>query len=126
MKPGKTGLDRLVNATCNSMKGLKSCWIHEAAFRQDVALCMALFLSSFFVATSPQQWLLLIFPLIMLLITELLNSAIENVVDRIGPERHELSGRAKDAGSAAVFLCLLLIALSWVIAIWQNFIRLES
>ncbi len=126
MKPGKTGLGRLVDATCNSMKGLKACWRHEAAFRQDVALSIVLFFSSFFVASSPQQWLLLIFPLILLLITELLNSAIENVVDRIGPERHELSGRAKDAGSAAVFLCLLLIALSWIITIWQNFIRLES
>jgi diacylglycerol kinase (ATP) len=123
MKPGKTGVARIIDATHNSMKGLKACWIHEAAFRQDVALSAVLFLSSFFVATSPEQWLLLIFPPFLLMITELLNSAIENVVDRIGHERHELSGRAKDVGSAAVFLCLCLTTLVWFVVIWRNFFQ---
>src|SRR3990172_4378073 len=123
MKPGKTGVARIIDATHNSMKGLKACWTHEAAFRQDVAISIVLFFSSFFVAANLQQWLLLIFPLLMLAITELLNIAIENVVDRIGPEQHELSGRAKDVGSAAVFICLLLTALCWIVIIWQNFFQ---
>ena len=76
-------------------------------------LSAILALASFFVAKNPQQWLLLIFPLLLLLIVELLNSAIENVVDRVGREHHELSGRAKDMGSAAVFLSLLLIGVCW-------------
>jgi diacylglycerol kinase (ATP) len=64
---------------------------------------------------------LLIAPLFLLLIVELLNSAIENVVDRIGDERHELSGRAKDMGSAAVLICLLMTGLAWCAIGWKNF-----
>ena len=121
MKPGKTGLARIIDATYYSMKGLKACWIHEAAFRQNVALAIVLLLLSFVVAKNASQWLLLVLPLFLLLITELLNSAIEAVVDRIGPERHDLSGRAKDAGSAAVFLCLVLIGVCWLATLWQNY-----
>jgi len=121
MKPGKTGLARIIDATNYSMKGLKACWIHEAAFRQNVAVFVVLFFFSFVVAESLAQWLLLVFPLFLLLITELLNSAIEAVVDRIGHEPHDLSGRAKDVGSAAVFLCLILIGLCWVVTLWQNY-----
>mgnify|MGYP001817128937 FL=1 len=69
------------------------------------------------------EWVLLIAPLMLLLIVELLNSAVEATVDRIGDERHELSGRAKDMGSAAVLLCLLLTALTWVPLVVQ---RIES
>ncbi len=121
MKPGKTGIARLIDATGYSMQGLSACWRSEAAFRQEVALCLVLFPSAFFLAANVEQWLLLIFPLFLLLIVELLNSAIEATVDRIGPERHELSGRAKDIGSAAVFICLLLIGLCWASLIWKNF-----
>ena len=123
MKPGKTGLARIIDATRHSMRGLKACWVHEAAFRQDVALSFILFCLSFFVAADLSQWFLLIFPPILLQIVELLNSAVENVVDRIGPEHHELSGRAKDVGSAAVFVCLVLIALTWTVIIWHNFLK---
>jgi diacylglycerol kinase (ATP) len=121
LKPGKTGLERLIDATRYSLQGLRACWVNEAAFRQEFALCAVLLPAAFFVASSPVQWLLLTTPLFLLLIVELLNSAVEQVVDRIGPERHELSGRAKDMGSAAVLLCLLLTAVSWAAIGWSNF-----
>jgi diacylglycerol kinase (ATP) len=121
MKPGKTGLRRLIDATGYSLEGIRSCWRHEAAFRQEVALCAVLFPISFFVARSVEQWLLLIGPLFLLLMVELLNSAVENVVDRISDDYSELSGRAKDTASAAVFFCLFLIAFSWAAIAWNNF-----
>jgi diacylglycerol kinase (ATP) len=121
MKPGRTGLARIFLATGHSMNGLKACWKFEAAFRQNAVLALVLFILSFFVARSPEQWLLLVLPPILLLIVELLNSAIENTVDRIGRETHELSGRAKDMSSAAVFLCLVLIGLCWLTICWANF-----
>ena len=123
MKPGKTGLRRLLDATGYSMKGIGAIWRNEAAFRQEVALALVLLPLSFFLAANPLQWLLLVAPLVLVLVVELLNSAIESVVDRIGPERHELAGRAKDMGSAAVFFCIVLIVLSWGTIAWQNFTR---
>lgn len=122
MKPGRNGLARLWDASLNSLRGLRSCWANEAAFRQEIALLAVLVPLSFFVARSIEQWLLLTAPLLLLLIVELLNSAIEATVDRIGPERNELSGRAKDLGSAAVLLCQVLIALTWATVAWRNFV----
>lgn len=120
MKPAKSGLKRLIDATGYSLQGLGACWVNEAAFRQEVALCLVLLPLSFFVARSMEQWLLLTAPLLLLLIVELLNSAVEHVVDRIGPELHPLSRQAKDMGSAAVLLCLLLTGLSWGAIGWKN------
>lgn len=121
MKPGKSGLTRLIEATGHSIRGLKACWQHEAAFRLDVILGLILFTLSFFLAESTTQLLALIAPLFLLLIVELLNSAIEATVDRIGREQHEMSGRAKDIASAAVMLCLFLIAATWGAIAWTNF-----
>jgi len=121
MKPGKSGMARLFDAAGYSIKGIRAAWRNEAAFRQEVALCVVLFPLSFFVARSIEQWLLLTTPLFLLLIVELLNTAIENVVDRIGSERHDLSGRAKDMGSAAVLVCLLMLAVAWLSIGWNNF-----
>jgi diacylglycerol kinase (ATP) len=121
MKPGKTGFARLFDAAGYSYKGIADCWKFEAAFRQEVAICVVLFALSFFVARTVEQWLLLISPLFLLLMVELLNSAIENVVDRVGDDFHELSGRAKDMASASVLFCLVLIALSWFTIAWKNF-----
>lgn len=121
MKPGKSGMARLFDAAGYSIKGIRAAWRNEAAFRQEVALCAVLFPLSFLVARSIEQWLLLITPLFLLLIVELLNTAIENVVDRIGHERHDLSGQAKDMGSAAVLVCLLMLAVSWFSIGWKNF-----
>jgi diacylglycerol kinase (ATP) len=121
VKPGKTGLARLIDATGYSIKGIRACWRNEAAFRQEVLLVIVLLPLSLLVAKSIEQWLLLVTPLFLLLIVELLNSAVENVVDRIGQELHKLSGRAKDMGSAAVLICLLLTGTSWVAIAWKNF-----
>ena len=121
MKPGKTGLRRLLDATRSSARGIRACWRNEAAFRQEVLLTGVLLPFSFLVADSIEQWLLLVAPLLVLLIVELLNSAIENVVDRIGHEFNDLSGRAKDMGSAAVLLCLVLVFVSWAGIAWKNF-----
>ena len=121
MKPGKTGLRRLLDATRYSASGIRACWKNEAAFRQEVLLTAVLLPLSFLVADSIEQWLLLVAPLLVLLIVELLNSAIENVVDRIGHEFNDLSGRAKDMGSAAVLLCLVLASVSWAGIAWKNF-----
>jgi diacylglycerol kinase (ATP) len=121
MNPGKTGIARIIAAAGHSINGMKACWEHEAAYRQDVALSLVLFIASFFVAKSASQWLLLISPLFLLLIVESLNSAIEAAVDRISTEYHDLSGRAKDIASAAVFFCLCLIVVSWGAIAWTNF-----
>jgi len=120
MKPGRTGIMRIFDATGHSFRGIRACWENEAAFRQDVLLVVALFLASFFLANSVEQWLLLVIPLVLILIVELLNSAVENTVDRIGEERHVLSGRAKDMGSAAVLFCHVVIGLSWITIAWKN------
>jgi diacylglycerol kinase (ATP) len=121
MKPGKKGLERIIDASAYSMQGLRSAWKNEAAFRQEIFAIAILAPLSFFVARDPVQWLLLVAPLFLILVVELLNSAIESVVDRIGPERNDLSGRAKDMGSAAVLFCIVLIGLSWGTILWQNY-----
>lgn len=121
MKPAKTGIARVIDATGYSIRGLRACFANEAAFRQEMAVVVVMFPLSFFIARTTVQWLLLVAPLFLLLIVELLNSAVESVVDRIGREPHELSGRAKDMGSAAVLLCLLLIGCCWGGVIWENF-----
>ncbi|MFB2857025.1 MULTISPECIES: diacylglycerol kinase [Aeromonas] len=112
-KPGATGVTRIINATGYSMKGLKSAWINEAAFRQELMLILLLMPLAFWIGDSLNQILLLITISWLVVIVEILNSAVEAVVDRIGSEHHELSGRAKDLGSAAVFIALALNALVW-------------
>ena len=121
MKPGLTGIKRINAASKNSMKCIRDAWHYESAFRQDAFISVVLLLLSFLLARTVVEWIILILPLFVLLIVELLNSAIENVVDRIGPERHELSGRAKDMGSSAVFFCLILIAVVWLGMAWSRF-----
>jgi diacylglycerol kinase (ATP) len=120
MKPGRSGISRLLYATRWSFRGLRAGWSHEAAFRQEVALIVVLLPLSVLLARDVMQWLLLVLPLLALLTVELVNSAIEAVVDRIGEEFNELSGRAKDLGSAAVFICLLAGAVSWLAIAYQN------
>lgn len=121
MKPGLGGFARIIAATGNSIRGIRDAWQHESAFRQDVALSAVLLLISFWLAQNLVEWLILIFPLFLLLIVEILNSAIENTVDRIGDEHHILSGRAKDMASSAVMFCLILIAIVWLSMTWSRF-----
>ncbi|MBL0458531.1 diacylglycerol kinase [Aeromonas enteropelogenes] len=119
-KPGATGVTRIIKATGYSMKGLKSAWINEAAFRQELMLILLLMPLTFWVGETLNQILLLVIISWLVVIVEVLNSAIEAVVDRIGPEHHELSGRAKDLGSAAVFIALALNALVWGALVGRN------
>jgi len=113
-KPGNTGLYRVFKATIYSMQGLKSAWRHEAAFRQELLLILFLTPLAFWLGEGMTQKLLLLLVSWLVVIVEVLNSGIEAVVDRIGSEHHELSGRAKDLGSAAVFLSLMLSLVVWI------------
>ncbi|HHQ4576165.1 TPA: diacylglycerol kinase [Aeromonas hydrophila] len=119
-KPGATGVTRIINATGYSMKGLKSAWINEAAFRQELMLILLLMPLAFWIGDTLEQILLLVCISWLVVIIEVLNSAVEAVVDRIGSEHHELSGRAKDLGSAAVFIALALNALVWGALVGRN------
>ena len=109
------GIQRLVAAWSNSRAGLKACWQHEEAFRQEVIISLIAIPLALYLGESAVERSILIGSLLLLLVIELLNSAIEITVDRIGLEHHELSGRAKDIGSAAVFLGMVLVGSSWLI-----------
>ena len=113
-KPGETGLGRVISATRYSWQGMRAAWRFEAAFRQEVMLVAAGFPLAALLARSHVEFLLLTIPLLLLLLTELANSAIESVVDRLGDSPNELSGRAKDMGSAAVFMALSILTMSWL------------
>lgn len=114
MTEGKpTGWRRIVRAFGFSLQGLKACYKHEAAFRQEVWALIALVPLGFWLGESPVERAMLVGSLLLVPIVELLNSAIEANVDRVGPEHHELSGRAKDIASAAVLLSLLFAATTW-------------
>jgi len=121
MKPGLTGVKRVMAASKNSLNGIRDCWRYESAFRQNSVLSVVLFILSFQLAQTVVAWLILILPLFLLAIVELLNSAIENTVDRIGPERHILSGRAKDMASAATMFCLIMIGTVWISMTWSRY-----
>ncbi|TEW48984.1 diacylglycerol kinase [Psychromonas algicola] len=114
MKPGKTGFSRVIAATGYSLQGLKAAWAHEAAIRQEVIAAILLSIVAILLPVTHIERILLITSLLLVVIVELINSAIEAVVDRIGAEKHELSGRAKDIGSAAVFIALLYVAFVWI------------
>ncbi len=116
-KPGAKGITRIINATFYSMKGLKAALIHEAAFRQEAFLAVIMIVAAFFIASSLVEFILLIIGPFLVMTVEILNSAIESVVDRIGNEYHELAGRAKDMGSAAVFIMLMFTLIVWVLVV---------
>jgi diacylglycerol kinase (ATP) len=109
------GWRRIVYAFGYSMKGLKACFELEEAFRQEVLLLIPLVPLALWLGASPVERAMLVGSLLMVPIVELLNSAIEANVDRIGMERHELSGRAKDIASAAVFSSILFCLVVWAL-----------
>ena len=111
------GLSRIYSAFGWSMSGLKATFVHEAAFRQELFLCLALAPLAFYFGQTGVEKALLLGSLLLILIVELLNSAVETAVDRIGTEEHELAGRAKDMGSAAVFLSLVNAGVIWLLVI---------
>ena len=118
---GKRGLRRLRNATGYSAAGLATAWQGEEAFRQEVLLAVVLVPIALWLGQTAMERLLLISSWLVVMIVEVLNTAIETTVDRISDEHHRLSGRAKDLGSAAVFLSLILAALTWGTIAWQRF-----
>lgn len=120
-KPGKTGLVRIIDAFGYSMKGFAAAWRFEAAFRQETALALVLIPAAFWLATTHIELILLIASVVWVLMAELANSSVEAVVDRTGLEKHELSGRAKDIGSALVFVSLVLLAIVWGIVAINRF-----
>ena len=119
---GRTGLDRVVRATGYSMDGLRAAYRHEGAFRQELWLAVILLPLALWVGQSWMETVLLIGSVMLVLIVELLNSAVESAIDRISFDTHDLSKRAKDIGSAAVFLALLLCAGIWLAAVWHRFL----
>lgn len=120
-KPGKTGVPRVIDAFGYSMKGFAAVWKYEAAFRQEVGLAIILIPTAFWLAQTPVELILLIASVFWVLMAELANSSVEAVVDRTGSERHELSGRAKDIGSALVFVSLVLLVFVWGVIAFNRF-----
>lgn len=114
---GRTGLRRLVDATRYSLQGLAAAWKHEAAFRQEVAIAALLLPLGLWLGRSGVEKALLAASVLAVLVVELLNSAIEAVVDRASPDTHELAGRAKDLGSAAVMLSIAAACLVWLLVL---------
>lgn len=115
IKPRNTGMTRVWKATIYSVQGLKAAWQHESAFRQELLIGLLLLPISFWLANSWVEVAVLMGVCFLVLIVELLNSAIEAVVDRVGHEHHDLAGQAKDMGSAAVMLSLILAVGTWIL-----------
>lgn len=113
MASENTGLKRILLAARYSWQGLTTCYRKEAAFRQELWLTLLLAPIGFWLGENGIERALLIGSLVLVLIVELLNTGIENIVDRVGLEPHKLSGRAKDMGSAAVLMTLMLAGLVW-------------
>ena len=113
-KTGVTGFTRIINAAGYSWLGFKAAYKHEAAFRQELWLCIVLAPVALYFGQSSAEKAVLIASLVFILLIEILNSALEAVVDRFGDEIHPLAGRAKDMGSAAVFLAFIVAGLIWL------------
>ncbi len=120
-KPDNTGIRRILRATKFSAQGLAQAWQHEAAFRQELVLVLLLAPVAVWLGQTALERAVLIGCCLIVLIVELINSAIEAAIDRHGDEHHELSGRAKDMGSAAVFVSLLLVAVVWGLIAAERF-----
>lgn len=110
-----TGIRRIINAGGYSLAGFAACWRHEAAFRQELAGLVLLLPLALYLGQDGVERALLVGSLLLVPLAELFNSAIEAVVDRFGGEQHELSGRAKDIGSAAVFLAICMAMVTWLL-----------
>jgi diacylglycerol kinase (ATP) len=117
----RTGLNRMRHALGYSIEGLRA-GMHEAAFRQEAIAALLLVPLSFWLGKDWTQTALLAGSVLLVMIVELLNTGIETAIDRIGPEWHDLSKRAKDMGSAAVLLSLLLCGSIWVAALYHHFL----
>ncbi|EGQ7695096.1 diacylglycerol kinase [Vibrio vulnificus] len=120
-KPGNTGIKRIIKATGYSIQGLKAAFKHEAAVRQEFALLVVAIALATWLDVSMLERITLLAVVVLVLIVELMNSAVEAVVDRIGVEHHELSGRAKDIGSAAVLVALIFAGFTWLYIVGSHY-----
>jgi diacylglycerol kinase (ATP) len=120
-KAGHSGLGRILRATKFSSQGLAAAWKNEAAFRQELLLIVVLLPIAVWLGQTAMERAVLIGCLFVVLIVELINSAIEAAIDRHGDELHELSGRAKDMGSAAVMISLIMVAVVWGLIAAERF-----
>jgi diacylglycerol kinase (ATP) len=110
-----TGITRLLRAFGYSFQGFRHAWREEAAFRQEAMLALIVIPGGLYLGRTGVERALLVCPMLLILVVEILNSAIEAVVDRSGPERHPLAGMAKDMGSAAVMLSFVLLGTVWLL-----------
>jgi diacylglycerol kinase (ATP) len=118
LKP--TGFTRIFKAARVSWMGLSGAFREEAAFRQELALAVVVIPLGLWLGQNGVERALLVAPMFLVLVVELINSAIEATIDRIGQERHKLSGLAKDIGSAAVLMSLLLLVSVWLLVLWPR------
>ncbi|MCP4682460.1 MAG: diacylglycerol kinase [Desulfobacterales bacterium] len=121
MQSQQNWIRRLAGAFMYSVAGFRAAWINEQAFRQEIIMAAFLVPAALWLGTDAVQRALLIGTYLIVPLTELINSAIEAIVDRMGPEHHVLSGRAKDMGSAAVLLSLFLCGIVWAIIACERF-----
>ena len=119
---GPRGFDRIIKAFGYSLKGFRAAFQYEAAFRQALSLAVIMVPTGFWFGQTPIEKALLVGVVLMVLVVELLNTAVEAVVDRVGMEHHELAGRAKDIGSAAVFLSLVVVLIVWGLILLPQFL----
>ena len=115
---GNKGFVRIMKATQYSWQGLRAAYRHEEAFRQEIWLCLMLVPLGLYLGEGGLEKALLVGSVLLIPVVEILNSAIEAVVDRFGDEMHELSGRAKDMGSAAVALVIGLVVVVWLLVLF--------
>jgi diacylglycerol kinase (ATP) len=118
VQPKRQGLSRVWHAFFYSLEGLRAGWL-EPAFRQEAILALLILPGAWWLGQSWTEVVLLIGVVVAVLVVELLNTAVESAIDRVGPEWHALSKRSKDIGSAAVLLSLLLCGGVWLTALWR-------
>jgi diacylglycerol kinase (ATP) len=123
---GKTGVQRVLNACVYSVHGLQSAFRHEEAFRQEVLAAAVLIPIALLLDIRGTGKALMIASVLLVLIVELLNSAVEAAVDRVSLENHQLAKRAKDIGSAAVFIALVNVPVVWALVLWDRFLADQS
>lgn len=119
-KAGATGITRILKAAGYSWSGFKAAYKNEAAFRQEIWLAIILIPAGVYLGATLLDKVILVSSILFVLVVELLNSSIESVVDRIGDEQHELSGRAKDMGSTAVFISITIAIMIWIAVLYSD------
>ena len=117
------GIRHILDATRFSIKGIVATSKTEAAFRQELFLAVILIPAACFLPVAPVNRILMIVSLLLILLVELLNSALESIVDMVSPDYHRLAGKAKDCGSAAVMFSLFIAGVVWALSLWQAFVR---